>query len=95
MEAGASVNRIAIPSYQQGYGIINSSNHGSTTLQNAPDVAAEANYDNYYCANGSCGGGDGGTSLAAPTWAGFMALANSLPITISHPSVFSTRQFIQ
>jgi xanthomonalisin len=39
-------------------------------------VSAEANCDNYYCANGSCGEGLGGTSLAAPTWAGFMALVN-------------------
>lgn len=73
---GPSPDGILIPSYQQLPGVINSSNGGSTTLRNVPDVAAEANTDNYYCANGGCGEGLGGTSLAAPTWAGFMALVN-------------------
>src|SRR5579863_2917851 len=35
-----SKNGIPIPSYQQLPGVINSSNHGSTTLRNYPDVAA-------------------------------------------------------
>jgi len=73
---GYSTNGLAIPSYQQLPGVINTSNDGSTTLRNVPDVAAEADCDNYYCANGSCQGGVGGTSLAAPRWAGFLALAN-------------------
>ncbi|MGO8720613.1 MAG: hypothetical protein ACLQMO_15580 [Acidobacteriaceae bacterium] len=77
---GISLDNIPIPPYQQLAGVINSSNHGSTTLRNAPDVAAEANCDNYYCANGSCWtSGEqplGGTSLAAPTWAGYLALVN-------------------
>jgi subtilase family serine protease len=72
---GPSPDHIPIPSYQKIAGVINSSNKGSTTLRNDPDVAAEANCDNYYCANGSCGTGLGGTSLAAPTWAGYVALA--------------------
>jgi hypothetical protein len=55
---------------------INSSNGGSPTYRNIPDVAAEANTDNYFCANGSCQGGIGGTSLAAPRWAAFVALVN-------------------
>jgi hypothetical protein len=33
-------------------------------VRNVPDVAAEANTDNYFCANGRCQGGVGGTSLA-------------------------------
>jgi subtilase family serine protease len=73
---GISLDNIQIPPYQQIQGVINSSNHGSTTYRNAPDVAAEANCDNYYCANGACGTVLGGTSLAAPTWAGYMALVN-------------------
>ena len=36
----------------------------------------EANTDNLFCANGACEEGIGGTSLAAPRWAGFLALAN-------------------
>lgn len=73
---GISPDDIAIPSYQQSSGVINSSNHGSTTYRNAPDIAAEADCDNYYCANGACGEGLGGTSLAAPTLAGLTALVN-------------------
>ena len=77
---GVSPDGIPIPSYQQLAGVINSSNNGSTTLRNVPDVAAEANCDNYYCANGSCYQqgqvGLGGSSLAAPMWAGYMALVN-------------------
>jgi subtilase family serine protease len=74
---GISPDDILIPPYQQISGVINSSNKGSTVYRNVPDVAAEANCDNYYCANGSCGEGLGGTSLAAPTWAGFAALFNA------------------
>ncbi|MGA2889946.1 MAG: protease pro-enzyme activation domain-containing protein [Terracidiphilus sp.] len=84
---GISTNGFAIPSYQQLSGVINSSNKGSTTLRNVPDVAAEANTDNYYCANGGCAEGVGGTSLAAPRWAGFLALINEQAANNSKPSV--------
>lgn len=73
---GTSTNGLGIPSYQQLAGVINSANGGSTALRNVPDVAAEANTDNYFCANGGCFEGVGGTSLSAPRWAGFMALVN-------------------
>ena len=65
-----------IPSYQQASGVINSSNGGSTTLRNAPDVAAEANFDNTTVINGTFESGYGGTSYATPRWAGLIALAN-------------------
>ncbi len=55
---------------------INSSNGGDSSFRNIPDVSAEANTDNYFCSNGSCQGGIGGTSLAAPRWAAFVALIN-------------------
>lgn len=84
---GISPDHIAIPSYQQLSGVINSSNKGSTSYRNVPDVAAEANCDNYYCANGSCGTTLGGTSLAAPTWAGYMALANQEEAANGHGSL--------
>jgi subtilase family serine protease len=71
-----SKNGIPIPRYQQIPGVINSSNDGSTTLRNIPDVAAEANTNQYSCYDGSCNGGNGGTSYAAPQWAGFTAMAN-------------------
>lgn len=73
-----SPERIAIPSYQQASGVINSSNRGSTTLRNGPDVAANANFTFYTCANQTtCLANQfGGTSFAAPMWAGFIALVN-------------------
>lgn len=73
---GISPDDLPIPPYQQLSGVINSSNEGSTAYRNGPDVAAQADCVNYYCANGVCGDGLGGTSLAAPTWAGIAALAN-------------------
>jgi subtilase family serine protease len=71
-----SKNNIPIPSYQQLPGVINASNDGSTTLRNYPDVAAEADTNQYSCYDGYCSGGNGGTSFASPQWAGFMALVN-------------------
>ena len=65
-----------IPSWQQLTGVINSSNLGSTTLRNSPDVAAEANFDNPTVVNGAFVTGYGGSSFATPRWAGFLALVN-------------------
>lgn len=75
--AGApSKNNIPIPYYQRLPGVINASNGGSTTLRNYPDVAAEANTNQWSCYDAICTGGNGGTSYAAPLWAGFTALLN-------------------
>jgi len=71
---GSADDGFAIPSWQAG--IANSSNQASTTIRNVPDMAAEANTDNYLCDQGSCTGDYGGTSFAAPRWAGFLALVN-------------------
>ena len=62
-----------IPSWQAATSM--SANSGSTTKRNIPDVALTAN--NVYCTydNGSAGA-FGGTSCAAPLWAGYMALVN-------------------
>jgi len=75
---GISPDNIAIPSWQKLSGVINSSNKGSTTLRNGPDVAANANFTFYVCADQTtCTANEyGGTSFAAPMWAGFIALAN-------------------
>ncbi|QNI32654.1 S8 family serine peptidase [Alloacidobacterium dinghuense] len=75
---GISPDRIAIPSWQKISGVINSSNKGSTTLRNGPDVSANANFTFYTCADQtSCLANQyGGTSFAAPMWAGFIALVN-------------------
>jgi len=71
---GPADDGFGIPSWQAG--MVNSSNQASTTIRNVPDVAAEANTDNYVCDQGSCSGDYGGTSFAAPRWAGFLALVN-------------------
>ncbi|MGA7931479.1 MAG: S53 family peptidase [Candidatus Sulfotelmatobacter sp.] len=71
---GPADDGFAIPSWQTGSA--NSANQASTTVRNVPDVAAEANTDNYTCDQGSCSGDYGGTSFAAPRWAGFLALVN-------------------
>jgi hypothetical protein len=73
------------PAWQQG---VNSflNNGGSITGRNIPDVALTGDgvyvvYDN----NNSTSAG--GTSCAAPLWAGFMALVNQEAAAISKPSV--------
>jgi subtilase family serine protease len=75
---GISPDKIAIPSWQKIAGVINSSNKGSTTYRNGPDVSANANFTFYTCADQTtCLANDyGGTSFAAPMWAAFIALAN-------------------
>jgi subtilase family serine protease len=75
---GISPDKIAIPSWQQLSGVINSSNKGSTTLRNGPDVSANANFTFYTCADQTaCLANEyGGTSFAAPMWAGYIALVN-------------------
>ena len=75
---GISPDSIAIPSWQQLAGVINSSNRGSTTLRNGPDVSANANFTFYVCADQTtCTANEyGGTSFAAPMWAGYIALVN-------------------
>jgi subtilase family serine protease len=71
---GPADDGFPIPNWQAG--IANSSNQASNTVRNLPDVAMEANTDNYACDQGTCSGDYGGTSFAAPRWAGFLALVN-------------------
>ncbi len=59
----------------------------SATLRNVPDVALNANTDMMVCANGGCGGGNGGTSFASPLWAGLIALANEEAAAAGKPPV--------
>jgi subtilase family serine protease len=91
---GPADNGFAIPSWQ--VGVADSGNAASTTIRNVPDVAAEGNFDNYLCDNGSCQGGWGGTSFAAPRWAGFLALINQqavantgLPLGFINPAIYA------
>ncbi len=73
---GISPDRIAIPSWQKP--AINSTNKGSTTYRNGPDVAANANFTFYTCDDQqACLANEyGGTSFAAPMWAAYIALVN-------------------
>jgi kumamolisin len=97
---GISPDSIAIPSWQQLPGVINSSNHGSTTLRNGPDVSANANFTFYVCADQTtCTANEyGGTSFAAPMWAGYVALVNQqlamngqAPITFINPTIYANK----
>jgi subtilase family serine protease len=83
-----TVDNIPIPSWQQLPGVITSQNEGSTTLRNSPDVSAEANFDFYTCADQeACQTGWGGTSFAAPMWAGYMALVNQQAVENGSPTL--------
>ena len=75
---GISPDHYAIPSWQQLTGVITASNKGSTAYRNGPDVSANANFTYYVCADQeACSANEyGGTSFAAPLWAGYIALAN-------------------
>jgi subtilase family serine protease len=75
---GFSPDKVAIPAWQQLPGVIDSSNQGSTRFRNGPDVSANANFTFYTCADQQACQANywGGTSFAAPMWAGYLALAN-------------------
>jgi subtilase family serine protease len=95
---GISPDKIAIPTWQQISGVINSSNKGSTKYRNGPDISANANFTFYTCADQkACLANDyGGTSFAAPMWAGFIALANEqlasngdAPVGFLDPTIYA------
>jgi uncharacterized repeat protein (TIGR01451 family) len=74
----------SIPTWQQGISM--SGNQGSTTMRNIPDVALTA--DNIWVAyNNGSSGAVGGTSCAAPLWAGFTALINQQALGNGKPVV--------
>ncbi|MGB6745116.1 MAG: Ig-like domain repeat protein, partial [Terracidiphilus sp.] len=82
---GISPDGIPMPAWQAG--VATSTNGGSNTLRNVPDVAAQADYVNYNCAAGACSGDYGGTSFSAPRWAAFMALVNQQAVSAGNPTV--------
>ena len=75
-------------------------NHGSTTRRNIPDVALTADGVYVIADNGVAYPGVGGTSCAAPLWAGFMALINQQaaaggglsPVGFINPAVYEIGQ---
>jgi hypothetical protein len=74
-----------IPSYQQGVGM--AANGGSLTMRNIPDVSLTADIQMFLICNNGQGVSVGGTSAAAPLWAGFNALANQKAAANGKPRV--------
>jgi VCBS repeat-containing protein len=93
---GPGSEGFALPYYQNGLASYAAAGAGvSATVRNAPDVAADADFNSYACSIGSCDG-YGGTSLAAPRWAGYLALANQqaaeagkAPIGFLNPTLYT------
>jgi kumamolisin len=73
---GISPDGYSIPSWQTA--TASGCSACSQTLRNGPDVSANANFTFYVCADQSpCTANNyGGTSFAAPMWAGYLALVN-------------------
>ena len=61
-------------------------NQGSTTLRNIPDVALTAD-GIYIIADNGTSYSIGGTSAAAPLWAGYTALINQQAVLSGSPTV--------
>ena len=74
----------AIPTWQQGMNM--TTNHGSTTMRNLPDVALTAK-NVFIIADTNQQENAEGTSCAAPLWAGFTALVNQQATNAGKPSV--------
>jgi len=97
---GPSPDHIAIPAYQVPF--ITHNNNGSKRLRNVPDIAGDAQTDNYSCYDGGCYTGNGGTSYAAPLWAGFIALVNQQaatnhrhPVGFLNPTIYTIGETAQ
>jgi kumamolisin len=78
---GISPHKLAIPSWQTAAAAGCAS--CSQSYRNGPDVSANANYTFYVCADQTtCTANEwGGTSFAAPMWAGYLALVNQQSVT--------------
>lgn len=93
--SGGGVSTVwPIPSYQQGTNVAAAG--GSSTMRNIPDVALVADIQIFLICNNGQGIEVGGTSAAAPLWAGFLALANqqaasknSAVVGFLNPAIYS------
>jgi len=81
---GISPSGVNIPSWQTGISM--TTNHGSITLRNSPDVAMTADNILIVADNGNQYFGNG-TSAAAPLWAGFAALVNQQAVASGKATV--------
>jgi subtilase family serine protease len=84
---GISPDKYAIPSWQTAAAAGCSS--CSKTIRNGPDVSANANFTFYVCADQTtCTANEyGGTSFAAPMWAGYLALVNEQAVANGNHTV--------
>jgi Pro-kumamolisin, activation domain/Carbohydrate binding module (family 6) len=84
---GISPDKYALPSWQTTAAAGCSS--CSKTYRNGPDVSANANFTFYVCADQTtCTANEyGGTSFAAPMWAGYLALVNQQSVANGNKTV--------
>jgi kumamolisin len=82
---GISPDNFAIPSWQTA--AASGCAACSTTYRNGPDVSANADFTFYVCADQTTCTQNlyGGTSFAAPMWAGYLALTNQQAIGNGNP----------
>ena len=84
---GISPDKYAIPSWQTATAA--GCSKCSKTYRNGPDVSANSNFTFYVCADQTtCSANSyGGTSFAAPMWAGYLALANEQAVAALSPTL--------
>ncbi len=84
---GISPDKFAIPSWQ--VTAANGCSSCSKSYRNGPDVSANANFSFYVCADQTtCTQNEyGGTSFAAPMWAGYLALVNQQAVANGNHTV--------
>ena len=83
--SGGYSSHYPIPSWQTNINM--TANSGSTTMRNFPDVALTADNVLVIADGGTHYPGTGGTSCAAPLWAGFTALINQQATNNGHAPV--------
>jgi subtilase family serine protease len=93
---GISPDKFAIPSWQ--VTTAGKCANCSQSYRNGPDVAANSNFSYYVCADQTrcTANAYGGTSFAAPLWAGYLALVNQQratsgdgPLGFINPTLYS------
>src|ERR1700683_4380646 len=84
---GISPDKYTIPSWQTS--AAGGCSRCSKTFRNGPDVSANANFTFYVCADQTtCTANEyGGTSFAAPMWAGYLALVNEQALQNGNPTL--------
>jgi hypothetical protein len=84
LTSGGISTTYPIPAWQQGINM--TTNHGSTTKRNVPDVAMVA--DNIFIvADNGQQENTAGTDAAAPLWAGFAALVNQQAVSLGQSTI--------